>query len=588
MVTVLCLGAPATLRAQISPGPLARPHQRLEGALQCAKCHAGGRVGRGGKEQMTGLCQDCHKEIAWLVQQELGFHTGVRQQSCASCHPDHAGVDFALISWPGGRDSASFDHARTGWRLDGGHQKIGCADCHKPAFRVTRAAKLSERRAPSWGWVGLARTCVTCHEDVHRGSLGKVCANCHNTTDFKTINPGKFNHERTRYPLRGRHRSVACEKCHDFSNAKVTSRAFATCADCHADAHGGTATLAGRVVDCASCHVVDDWRPATYTVAQHRLTTYPLEGRHQVVKCGDCHVKDPPGVPATRLGSARVWLRPAAAKCRDCHDDDHGGQLANRADGGACGSCHTLEGWTPSTFTVAQHATTRLELEGRHAEIKCRACHGPDRQDLPPLPGNQVLGRAGVALTLKEFECAACHVDPHKGRFTAGGARAQGKGCLACHDVDTFRPSTADVAAHAKFSFVLEGAHRATACVGCHDEFKQARATGRSSLLRAGGIAELRFEAKRDCAACHQTPHGSQFNTRQDRGRCEACHGTDVFAPASKFDHTRDATFSTRGAHENVPCNQCHPRDPQGRTPNALIYRPVSGKCESCHGKGSN
>ena len=80
---------------------------------------------------------------------------------------------------------------------------------------------------------------------------------------------------------------------------------------------------------------------------------------------------------------------------------------------------------------------------------------------------------------------------------------------------------------------------------------------------------------------------GDQFDARNDRGRCEACHGVDAFAPASKFDHTRDATFSTRGAHEHVPCNQCHPTDKKGRTPKALIYRPVSGKCESCHGKES-
>lgn len=588
MLTILCLGAPTTLSAQISPGALARPHTQLEGALQCVKCHAGGRGGGSSKERMTGLCLDCHQEIAWLVRQKLGFHTGVRDQACSTCHPDHAGLDFALISWPGGADSTRFDHARTGWRLDGSHLKTPCADCHKTAFRVTRAATLSARRAPHVGWVGLSRTCVSCHEDIHRGSLGKSCANCHSTSDFKTIIPGKFNHDRTHYPLRGRHRTVACEKCHTFSGAKVASRPFARCTDCHADAHAGTATLAGRVVDCASCHGVDDWQPATYTAAQHHLTTYPLEGRHQLVKCADCHVKNPAGVAGTALGTARVWLRPAFAQCRDCHGDDHSTQLAQRADGGACSSCHRVEGWTPSTFTVAKHAATRLPLEARHAEIACSACHGPDRKDLAPLPGPGVLGKAGVALTVTEVECAACHADPHKGRFAAGGPRAHDRGCLGCHTLRTFRPSTADIASHAKFSFALDGAHRATACVECHDELKRAGTPARSSLVRAaGGIAELRFASKHDCVSCHQTPHGTQFNARRDRGRCDACHGTEVFAPASNFDHNRDATFSTRGAHQNVACTQCHPRDPKGRTPKALVYRPVSGKCESCHGKES-
>jgi hypothetical protein len=281
-------------------------------------------------------------------------------------------------------------------------------------------------------------------------------------------------------------------------------------------------------------------------------------------------------------------MRPAAAQCRDCHADDHNGQLTSRPDRGACSACHKVQGWTPSTFTVAQHADLRLKLEGRHADIACAACHGPDRKDLPPLPGNQVLGKAGVAFKIKEIECVACHVDPHKGRFAAGGPRATAGGCLACHDVRSFRPSTADVATHAKFSFALEGAHRATACVGCHDEFKRTGAAKRSSLVRAaGGIGELSFAAKHDCAACHETPHGRQFDARKDRGRCDACHGVDAFAPASEFDHTKDASFSTKGAHENVPCNQCHPRDPKGRTAKDLIYRPVSGKCESCHGKES-
>jgi hypothetical protein len=581
VLALMCFGTPVI--GQISPGPLAKPHQSLEGPLHCVKCHGGGN-----KAQMTSLCLDCHKEIAWLVQRKLGFHAGVLDQRCTSCHPDHAGRDFALISWPGG-DLQRFDHGKTGWPLDGGHRKVKCEGCHKPEFRVSNAATLSARRGPDWGWVGLERRCASCHKDVHRGRLGTACDKCHVATSWKTINKSSFDHDKTKYPLRGRHVEVACDKCHDFSATKVASNPrFASCTDCHKDDHAGTATLAGRLVDCAACHAVDGWQPSTYTVAQHRLAKYLLEGRHELVKCEACHVKRPPGVPVTQLGSAGVWMRPVATRCRDCHPDDHGGQLARRPDRGECSACHTVKGWKPSTYTVATHATLRLRLEGRHAAIECRACHGPNRVGLPALPDTQVLGRAAVALALKEIDCVACHVDPHKGRFAAGGSRAKGTGCLACHDLQTFRPSTADVAAHAKFSFVLEGAHRATACVGCHAEMKQAGPAKRSSLLRAAsGIVELRFEAKHECADCHETPHGRQFDARKDRGRCDACHGVDAFAPASKFDHTRDATFSTRGAHEHAPCNQCHSTDQKGRTPKTVIYRPVSGKCESCHGSES-
>ena len=578
-LAITCLGSPVV--AQISPGALAKPHERLEGTLQCIKCHGGGGKG---KEQVTALCLDCHKEIAWLVQRERGFHFGVRAQRCTSCHPDHGGKDFDLISWPGG-DPQKFDHATAGWPLDGGHLKVKCADCHKPKFRVSNAATLSARRGPDWGWVGLERRCASCHEDVHRGRLGTACDKCHVTMNWKTINKSSFDHNKTKYPLRGRHAEVACDKCHAFSAGKMASNPrFANCTDCHKDDHAGTATLAGRLVDCGACHVVGGWRPSSYTVAQHRLAKYRLEGRHELVKCNACHVKAKPGVPVTQVGLAGVVMRPAASQCRDCHADDHGAQLARRPDRGACSACHTVKGWKPSTYTVATHATLRLRLEGKHAAIECRACHGPNRVGLPALPDTQVIGRAKVMLTLKEIDCAACHVDPHKGRFAAGGTRAKAKGCLACHDVRTFRTSTADVAAHATFGFVLEGAHRATACVGCHEEFKRSGATKRSALLlAASGIGELRFEAKRECAACHQTPHGRQFDARKDRGRCDACHGVDAFAPASKFDHTKDATFSTRGAHERVPCNQCHPSSVGAGGKPVVKYRPVPVKCEACH-----
>ncbi|HYL22692.1 MAG TPA: cytochrome c3 family protein [Gemmatimonadales bacterium] len=568
-LVLACFGARGA--AQISPGPLARPHQQLEGALQCVKCHGGGR-----KEQMTARCLECHKEIAWLVGRGRGLHATVRDQRCASCHPDHAGRDFALVTWEGG-DPQHFDHTRAGWPLEGSHRKTACADCHKPAFRVSRAAKLSERRGPDWGWVGLERGCVSCHADPHRGRLGAACSDCHTATDWKTINKGKFDHERTRYPLRGRHTAVACDKCHDFSagGKVIRNPPFATCGDCHQDAHAGTATLAGRVVDCASCHVVDGWRPSTYTVAQHERARYPLEGRHQQVECAACHVKHPPRVAPAALGSAGVWMRPVAARCQDCHGEDHGPQLASRADRGACDKCHRLSGWRPTTFTVADHSSLRLRLEGRHADIECRACHGSDRRGLPALAGVAVLGKAGVAFKLKEVECAACHVDPHDGRYLP---------CVDCHGVRTFRPSTVDIAAHRRYKFPLERAHAAVPCVDCHAELKHPATTSSLVLVRWTAPRLLFAAPPGGCEGCHQNPHGRQFATRADRGACESCHGTDTFRPATRFDHERDATFSLKGAHATVPCSRCHPSSRGAAGKSVVTYRPVSGKCEACHG----
>jgi hypothetical protein len=563
---MLCLGAPAVTRAQISPGPLARPHEPLEGALQCMKCHAGGRGGSG-KEQMTALCLDCHKGIAWLRERERGLHGRVREQLCATCHPEHAGRDFAMISWPdGGGAPERFDHARAGWRLEGSHARQKCADCHKAAFRVSPAARLSPRTAPAVGWVGLETTCTSCHEDAHRGALdrncltchdvehwkpapsfdhaktdypltgahavvkcadchasprlqlasdargapipryrplehrecsachadphkgrlGATCARCHVTTAFKTINRASFDHDRTRYPLRGRHAEVSCEKCHDFSAGRVARNpAFGTCTACHTpDPHAGTATLAGRLVDCASCHTVDGWRPSSYTVAQHRLTKYPLEGRHQQARCAGCHVKNSSAVPAAALGSAGVWMRPATATC------------------------------------------------------------------------------------------VSCHVDPHDRRYAR---------CTDCHDVRGFRPATIDVAMHQRYRFPLEGAHRAVPCFACHAEMRRARPASTLALARWTGPPLLFAAPRGGCAGCHGNPHGSQFATRPDRGACESCHDTAAFRPAGRFDHNRDAAFSLKGAHTGVPCERCHHTTRGAGGKLVVIYRPVPKACEACH-----
>jgi hypothetical protein len=406
------------------------------------------------------------------------------------------------------------------------------------------------------------------------------------TTGFRVIDRGNFNHDRTRYPLRGRHASVACTKCHDAPSLRGRNPSFATCTACHADPHAGTATLAGAIVDCAACHSVSGFTPATYTVAQHRRAKFVLEGRHQNVACTACHVKRPPGVPAAQLGAAGILMRPVFGRCLDCHPDDHGGQLAGRSDFGDCVACHTATGWKPSTFTVAAHTTLRFRLEGRHAEIACAACHGPNRTGLPPLAGRAIVGKAGVAFRLAERDCVSCHVDPHQGRFAAGGARPVSNGCLGCHTVQSYRPSTIDVAQHARYAFTLEGAHRAVPCVGCHVELRHPPAKSSLVLVRWTGAPLLFTSSAKGCQGCHDTPHGDQFASRRDGGRCESCHDLDAFAPASRFNHDRDTKFSLRGGHANVPCGTCHPQTAGPGNTRMVRYRPVASRCESCHGEG--
>lgn len=640
----------APVAAQVSPGPLARAHQELDTPLQCFECH--GKA----KGSMNDRCVACHADIRWLVDHDRGFHAGRKSDACATCHPDHAGREFDLVRWPEGGAEA-FDHKTAGWPLEGKHAKTKCRDCHTSKYQVSPAAKLSKRKSLAQGWVGLERDCKSCHDDIHRGSLGPecqschgvdawrpattfdhgktsypltgkhvpvkcekchmvpgqtkpvykpiahaectpchtdphagrlgpACARCHVTTSFLAVTATSFNHDKTRYPLRGEHVALKCAQCHDPVKAWGKKPAFASCMPCHKDPHAGKATILGRPIDCAACHRVEGFKVPVYSVELHESARYPLEGLHRKVACAACHLKNPPGVAAGVLGAAGVQLRPAFARCLDCHRDDHAGQLASRPGGAACEPCHVVAGFKPSLFGAAQHAKLKLPLDGRHAKIECAACHGPGRKGLPPLPAREVIGRAGVALVVKETECAACHYDAHGGRFGPTGARPKPSGCVACHNVVSFRSSIVDVAVHRDFKYALEGAHRAIACDACHVESKPAPV--RSSLLLAHGPAPaMNFTTKgTDCEACHLTPHGEQFDQRGAAGKCISCHDEAAFRPASRFDHDVAAAFALKGAHRSVPCAKCHTivERKEGRA--IVVYRPVPHACEDCHGKG--
>jgi Cytochrome c7 and related cytochrome c len=648
------LALPTLAAGQISPGPLARAHHDLEGPTNCAQCHGLHR------EPMDQMCLACHKEIGWLLDHHQGYHARVvtvEKKECSSCHPDHAGQHFDLIAWPGGaRDR--FDHRLAGWVLEGKHAEATCEDCHTLKFRVGPAAALSKRTG-SPGWVGLETDCVSCHraDDVHKGALGQSCdrchdskgwkpapkfdhdssafpltgkhvdvacdkchlapslgitpdakgkliprfkplafkvctdchanphgttmagrcVDCHTTRGWKAIEQTHFNHAATRYPLLGKHATVACDRCHG-PNLKIKDPPFATCTGCHQDPHAGQAVVEREPADCAACHTVQGFTPSTFTVAQHASTGYPLTGKHATVKCAACH---------TTTGKV-TRLAMAFAKCADCHADQHGGQLASRPGQGSCEACHTDAGWTPSTFSLAAHAKLRLALDGRHAKIACAACHGVDRTGLPPLPKRAAAyGPARVVLQVPETECQQCHVDPHGGRFATGGASPMTGGCRACHTTTDFRPSTVDVDAHARFSFALDGAHRATPCVACHAEMRAVPAA--STLIAAArGVPKLPFDQRRatDCRSCHEkdTPHGTQFAARKDGGACGSCHDAASFTPASRFDHDRDAAFPLAGAHAKVPCASCHKTQSGANGKPFVVYRPVSTACASCHG----
>lgn len=540
---VLLAGAPAisgtapVLSAQISPGKLARPHGELEGPLRCTRCHGGGR------EALSRNCLACHEDIAWLIERRRGYHGTRARDNCASCHPDHAGDDFDLIAWPGG-SRAGFSHADAGWELSGKHARIECEDCHTAKFRVSPAAKRSVRRRGT-PWTGLETTCTSCHEDPHRAALGPKCETCHDSKTWTTT-PG-FDHARTRYPLTGRHGQVKCDACHAAERlalsrdrrGQVIPRyrplAFTECSACHADPHRGRLGAA-----CSDCHLTTGFSDLNRAGFDHDRTRYPLRGAHRQTVCERCH--DFSG----RSGARR--LPPAFASCTDCHRDPHAGTATLAGKAVDCDQCHDLRGFAPSTYTVARHAAAPYRLAGRHATVRCEACH--------PRQGKSVVMRPASS------RCIDCHrTDPHRGPAD--------RDCAGCHLVGGFQPSTVDVAAHARFTFALEGAHAAVRCSACHTNM---------GVERRARVDTLSLTASRTCSACHKTPHGRQFESRTDK--CESCHDTRAWRPAARFDHDRDARFALAGGHARVACDRCHPAAAPGAD---RLYRPIPRKCEDCH-----
>jgi hypothetical protein len=432
--------------------------------LECAKCHKPENQ----KSGAVPLIQRKDKAASWL-----GLET-----DCASCHTDfhrgQIGTDCQKCHDPKAWKPANgFDHAKSRFPLTGAHLKAECAKCHLDPRVATEKDDKGQLLAQ---WKPLAHeVCNDCHKDPHEGRFKDPCAKCHNTSAWLNFNKGGFNHDVTRYPLRGKHASVECASCHDKTKAFGPKPKFANCTDCHKDPHAGKATLLAKVVDCASCHSVDGFDKPTYTVAAHEQSKFPLAGRHAAADCQKCHVKLGDTVAArTTWGTARIVIRPPYARCVPCHFDPHLGRFepaGARPHKDGCASCHGMDGFVPSRYDTRMHATCVFPLNGAHQAVPCQNCH----TELKAVPGGASLPADSTRIRALHFDnprrkCVDCHESPHGKQFAWRKDRGV---CEGCHDDRAFVPA-------AKFDhnkdarFKLEGAHQKTPCASCHSPQKNA------------------------------------------------------------------------------------------------------------------
>jgi hypothetical protein len=142
-----------------SPGPLATAHKELDKKGQCSACHTKG------KRLDNSRCLDCHKEIRARIEQKSGLHARVSTE-CSLCHSEHHGRSYNLRQL----DVKTFDHAMTGWPIEGKHVLLKCEACHK------KGPYLLEKRE-----------CVHCHQDIHKGENGQECSECHTAEKFTDV-----------------------------------------------------------------------------------------------------------------------------------------------------------------------------------------------------------------------------------------------------------------------------------------------------------------------------------------------------------------------------------------------------------------
>lgn len=546
VLTILWTLIPAA--AQMSPGPLSRAHQSINGLTDCTTCH---ELSTG---QPTFKCLDCHTEIAWRIKARRGLHAAYNIKvgsslECVTCHSDHNGEDFTLTKW----DLKTFNHAQTGWRLEGKHTGQSCNQCHTPE-RVSKSERADIKvKDLTRTFLGVSPSCITCHQDQHNGQLGPNCLQCHNSSDWKTINVGKFDHSLTRYPLTGSHAEVACQQCHTpgpDKQPRYTGIAFGNCTDCHSDPHRG-----GFSQTCQACHSTAGWNkisaPGLNRTFDHSKTKFPLLGRHAEVECVQCHAK----------GDFKKAL--PFQKCSDCHwPDPHQGQFAQRPGGSECSSCHSVDGFRPSKFGLKEHEATAYPLQGKHATLRCPQCHLPKGKD--------------AIYKIKFQHCTDCHDDKHAGQFTAAPHFNR---CENCHTLQRFLPSTFSLLRHNATPFGLTGGHVAVPCGDCHQQSKNFKPKP----------TEVYHWKTLACTSCHADPHQGRFQKLMQQAglngkplECEACHSAASWSELSRFDHSKTG-FPLSGAHQTTRCIGCH------KSPNstaALInanFKTAPTKCEACH-----
>jgi len=507
--------------AQISPGELSSVHSQLEGMSNCTQCHLLG------EKLSNDKCLACHTELKERITQNKGYHSSavVKGKECAICHSDHHGVGFQIIKF----EEKIFNHNLVGYPLTGAHSKKICVGCH-----TSKNISNPKIKAKKFTFLGLKTNCLSCHTDYHQSTLSSNCTICHNPNAFKPAS--KFNHANAKYQLNGKHKNVACIKCHKQESKngikfiKYNGLQYRSCINCHVDVHKNQF---GQ--NCIQCHSNESFVITTgIKNFDHTKTKYKLEEKHISVDCKLCH-------------KVNYTTTIKYEKCTDCHVDYHKNQFVKNEVSPDCSTCHNLSGFVNFSYTIEQHNKSVFPIQGAHTAIPCFECH-----------------KKTDKWSFKDVgkKCIDCHKDYHKD-FISKKYYPEDN-CLSCHNEKTWNEINFE---HSKTNFKLLGAHATQTCKQCHFT-ENTDGTKQQKFINLSVI----------CTTCHVDKHFQQFD-KDGSTDCTRCHENDKWKPI-KFNHN-STLFKLDGKHINVLCVKCH--KPAIVNQNKYIQYKISIKCESCH-----
>ncbi len=560
---------------QAMPGALSTDHASI---TTCNDCHAD--IAKS-SDVDKGKCTKCHANAT------RGFHTTADyvKRACESCHLEHHGAGFDTRGWTsvrGGIDK--FDHALTGWPLDGQHVLEKCRDCHTK----------KDRQGLEIFTDHTGGTCGDCHDKRQPHHVVKrvlrECERCHTTAAWKPYKIVNFSHDDRQFasmPLLGSHAQVACGKCHPNAVFKSSLAQPDNCgnAGCHASPHDGH--LFG-ITRCERCH-----SPTLRTLKEQRFkhaeeTHFDLGAAHDQLRCYACH--------SVALGT----VKPKVA-CETCHaqKSPHVARFKSFGTPPACATCHPA---TPTWATIqfAHGTRTKFPLAYKHAEVACDRCHrgGPAKFEVV---GGSCMGchqHANVhdkQWTDKDCLNSGCHL--HVGDKRVGG--------MAATSGD---PKTKLAEAHGiNGTYPLLKKHANVACAKCHNGRTQKNATSFEHVDTGcsdnGCHQDSLHRGSLDARGLPQSGGAAEGRRgeidKAGKPVCLGCHTSGTW-DAAGFDHeanpfpTGEAGFARVGAHKDVRCESCHPKKQFAGAPRTCAAAPchadddahkgrLGTACEKCH-----